>query len=111
MNKRIATEIIINAPKEKVWEVLTDFAQYPQWNPFIISVKGQGLVNTLRNGSQTVVFKPKILNVVPYRYFDWLGSLGIRGLFDGHHYFEVEELSPSQVKLKHGEAFSGLLSG
>lgn len=116
MNKRITTEIIINAPKEKVWNILTDFEKYPQWNPFIISVKGKAvqgerLVNTLRTGSKTMVFKPKVLSVVPFQYFDWLGSLGIKGLFDGHHYFAIEELSPSQVNVNHGEVFSGLLSG
>lgn len=116
MNKRIVTEIIINASKEKVWNVLTDVDQYPQWNPFIVSIKGKlapgaRLVNTLRNGEKTIVFKPKVLSVVPFQYFDWRGSLGIRGLFDGHHYFKVEELSPGQVMVKHGETFSGLLSG
>jgi hypothetical protein len=49
------------------------------------------------------------VSVVPFRYFDWLGSLFIKGLFDGHHYFEIEELAPGQVKLSHGEHFSGLL--
>ena len=115
MNKRITTEIIINAPKETVWNVLTDFEAYPQWNPFILSVKGKAvkgerLTNTLRNGDKTMVFKPKVLSVVPFQYFDWLGSLGFRGLFDGHHSFEIEEVSPTQVKLKHSETFSGLLS-
>lgn len=115
MNKQIKTEIIINASKEKVWDVLTNFSQYPQWNPFIVSVegelaKGKKLKNTLRNGNKNMVFKPTILSVVPYRYFDWLGSLVVKGLFDGHHYFAIEELAPAQVKLTHGETFSGLLS-
>ncbi|RYZ45415.1 MAG: SRPBCC domain-containing protein, partial [Chitinophagaceae bacterium] len=37
MNKQIKTEIVINASKEKVWAILTNFSQYPQWNPFIVS--------------------------------------------------------------------------
>jgi uncharacterized protein YndB with AHSA1/START domain len=41
MNKSIKTEIVINASKEKVWHVLTDFKRYPQWNPFITSVEGE----------------------------------------------------------------------
>ncbi|RYZ50412.1 MAG: SRPBCC domain-containing protein [Chitinophagaceae bacterium] len=115
MNKQIKTEIVINASKEKVWAILTNFSHYPQWNPFIVSiegelVKGKKLKNTLRNGSKNMVFKPTLLSVVPYRYFDWLGSLFVKGLFDGHHYFEIEELTHNQVKLTHGETFSGLLS-
>jgi hypothetical protein len=99
MNKSIKTEIIINASKEKVWQVLTDFKSYPRWNPFIMV-----------NRSKKFRFKPKVVSVVPFRYFDWLGNLFIKGLFDGHHYFEIEELMPHQVKLSHGEYFSGLLS-
>jgi hypothetical protein len=115
MNRNIKTEIVINASKEKVWNILTGFEQYPQWNPFIVSIKGElakgkTLTNTLLNGKKTMVFRPKVLSVVPYQYFDWLGSLFIKGIFDGHHYFELEELSPCQVKLTHGEHFSGLLS-
>jgi hypothetical protein len=39
--KEINTEIEINASAEKVWQLLTDFAAYPQWNPFIRSVNGK----------------------------------------------------------------------
>lgn len=116
MNRSIKTEIIINAAKEKVWQILTDFQDYPSWNPFIVSIQGNlktssRLINTLSNGGKKYVFKPRVLSVVPHQYFDWLGSLFIGGLFDGHHYFEIEELSPNQVKFTQGEHFSGILSG
>jgi hypothetical protein len=115
MNKNITTEIIINASKEKVWHTLTNFSNYPNWNPFIVSIKGElakgkKLTNTLMNGEKAFVIKPVVLSVVPNQYFDWLGSILIKGIFDGHHYFEIDELSPTQVKLTHGEHFSGILS-
>jgi len=116
MSQSIRTEIIINASKERIWEVLTDFPKYPQWNPFIIEVQGEALAgtrlrNTMLNGESKMVFKPKVLRVEKYRYFDWLGSLFVKGLFDGHHQFKLEEITPNQVKLKHSENFSGILSG
>jgi hypothetical protein len=116
MSKSIRTEIIINASKEKIWEVLTNFPKYPQWNPFIIEVQGEAVAgthlrNTMLNGESKMVFKPKVLRVEKHRYFDWLGSLFFKGLFDGHHQFELEEITPNQVKLKHSENFSGILSG
>jgi hypothetical protein len=115
MNKSISTEIVINAPKEKVWDILTDFKNYKEWNPFIVNIDGElgvnnRLTNTMLNGNKTFVFKPKILKVLPNQYFDWLGSLFVKGIFDGHHYFEIEELPEGRVKLKHGENFSGILS-
>ena len=56
-------------------------------------------------------FRPKILVVDPYKEFRWLGSLGIRGLFDGEHYFILKSISTNQTQLIHGETFKGLLSG
>ena len=116
MSNSIRTEIIINASREKVWSVLTNFSAYPTWNPFITSIKGElkvggRLENTMMNNGKKFVFKPKVLSVVPGKYFDWLGSLVVKGIFDGHHFFEIEEAGPSQVKLSQGENFGGLLSG
>jgi len=116
MSKNIRTEIVINATPEKVWSILTNFGDYPKWNPFIVSIKGdlkagQRIENTMMNGEKKFVFKPKVLSVVPNKYFDWLGSLLIKGIFDGHHYFQIEQVNSSQVKLIHGENFSGILSG
>jgi hypothetical protein len=115
MNKSIKTEIIIDASSETVWNVLTDFENFPAWNPFIVRIEGQlqqgaRLRNTLKSGSKTFVFKPVVLEVKPLHSFSWLGSLVVKGLFDGRHYFKIDELGPKQVKLTHGEEFSGLLS-
>jgi uncharacterized protein YndB with AHSA1/START domain len=41
MPREIHTDILINADPEKIWKILTDFDNYPNWNPFIRSVKGK----------------------------------------------------------------------
>jgi uncharacterized protein YndB with AHSA1/START domain len=46
--KEIHTEIEINSPAEKVWRVLTDFATYPEWNPFEGSGDGDTRDGTVR---------------------------------------------------------------
>ncbi|MBN8680133.1 MAG: SRPBCC domain-containing protein [Chitinophagales bacterium] len=116
MSLQIRTEIVIQASKEKVWSILTNLGAYPEWNPFIVSSKGSiekgaRIENTLRTGDKTMTFKPVILEVRQGQYFEWLGSLWFKGLFDGQHYFEIQELGPNQVNLVHGETFSGILSG
>ncbi|AFK02024.1 Polyketide cyclase/dehydrase [Emticicia oligotrophica DSM 17448] len=115
MKYAIKTEIVINASKERVYNALTDFKNYHTWNPFIIESKGDAiegttLVNKLKQGEQTFTFKPILTCVVPNEKFEWLGSLLFKGLFDGNHYFHIEELENGQVLLTHGENFSGILT-
>ena len=38
--KQIHTEILIDASAERVWQVLTGFADFPDWNPLFRSAKG-----------------------------------------------------------------------
>ena len=34
--KELRSEIEIEAPTERVWGVLTDFAAYPEWSPLYV---------------------------------------------------------------------------
>ena len=36
-------EVIINAPVELVWDILLDFANYPEWNTFCPQIKNESL--------------------------------------------------------------------
>ena len=38
--KSVNSEIIVNAPKEKIWQVLLNTEEYEQWNSVINSVEG-----------------------------------------------------------------------
>jgi hypothetical protein len=115
--KSIRTEIVINARPERVWRVLTNFAAYPEWNPFIIRVEGAAIAGSrLRNtmqleGQKEQIFRPKVLEVVPGKSFRWEGHLFFKGLFDGEHYFLLEALEEGATRLVHGENFRGILAG
>lgn len=113
--RKIKTEVIINTPPGKVWEVLTNFENHPKWNPFIKSIVGEKAVDKKitvllkppeGNG---MTFKPIILKFEPNREFRWKGSFGMKGIFDGEHYFVLERISDNQTKFIHGENFSGIL--
>jgi len=114
--KKIQTEIIINASSEMVWDMLTDLNNFKNWNPFIVSSKGviqtgTQLTNTINlEGQKPQTFTPTILEVESGKSFSWLGSLFIKGLFDGEHYFKLEKINDAKTRLIHGEKFSGLLS-
>ncbi|MEL7119394.1 MAG: SRPBCC domain-containing protein [Bacteroidota bacterium] len=111
----LQTEIILNAPNEKVWNTLVDFQAYKSWNPFIISssgkaVVGEKLTNTMLHKGKPTTFTPVITKVEIHKELEWLGS-GSMGAFKGRHYFKLEDLGNGQTKLIHGEHFSGILRG
>jgi hypothetical protein len=111
----ILTEIVIAAPPSTVWRELTDFAKHPEWNPFIKSISGtlkkneRLQVHIAPPGKSGMKFNPKILRVESGKEFAWKGHLFFPGLFDGEHFFRLEDHGNGQTKLIHGEKFSGLL--
>jgi len=116
MPQVIKTKIEINAPIEKVWDVLTDFDLYPEWNPFVRKIKGD-----LSEGSclqvfleapegKAMVFNPTVVKIEPGRQLVWLDRVLFPGLFDGEHYFVINPLTRGYVTFCHCEIFSGLLS-
>jgi hypothetical protein len=113
----ITTEIIIDASKEVVWKVLMDFAAYQEWNPFIKQIVGDRAVGNQLSvqiqppGQKDMQFTPQILVCEQDEEFRWLGKLGVKGLFDGEHYFRLEAIADQQTKFIHGENFSGLFTG
>lgn len=115
--KTIQTQIIINATPAKVWSVLTQFESYPDWNPFITSIAGEksvgGKLETtiLPPNRKQMNFKPRILVLDENTELRWLGTAGIRGIFDGEHYFKIKDLGNGSVKFEHGEKFTGILVG
>jgi hypothetical protein len=113
--KQLHPEIEISTPAERVWELLTDFASYPQWNPFIRNISGQPApgerfeVRLERPGGRAMTIKPKVLRAEPYRELRWLGHLLLPGVFDGEHSFTIEPLEDNRVRFIQREAFKGLL--
>ena len=110
----IKTEIEIDAPPEVVWDVLTDLEQYPRWNPFITSaigqpVLGERLTNRIEPpGGKAMTFKPTVTAVDSGQHLEWLGRLGLPGVFDGRHRFELHAANGA-TRLVHGEVFKGVL--
>jgi hypothetical protein len=113
--KELHSQIEIAAPAERVWQVLTDFAAYPEWNPFIRRVNGrpevdeQLVVRMRPSGTKGMTFRPIVMKVELNRQLRWLGHLLVPGLFDGEHIFEIEELDRDRVLFTQREVFKGLL--
>jgi hypothetical protein len=114
VTRHIDTQILIQAPPERVWALLTDFAAYPDWNPFIVSLEGKAewgerLQVRIRTGAgKEHLFKPVVLQATAPTRLRWLGRVGVPGLFDGEHDFELEP-EGSGTLLHQRESFQGYL--
>jgi hypothetical protein len=115
MAKEIKTEILINATPEKVWAILTDFNNYPKWNPFIKLIKGEVKVGNKITArieppeAKGMTFNPKILTFETNKELSWLGHLLFAGLFDGEHKFELIDNKNGTTTFRQSEKFKGIL--
>jgi hypothetical protein len=115
MGRELRTEIVIDATPERVWEVLFDQETLTEWNPFIREMdgdlcEGERLrVHLTPPRGKGMTFKPKLLEVRPGRRLRWLGHLGIPGLFDGEHVFELHAEGSNSTRFVHREEFGGIL--
>jgi hypothetical protein len=111
----IRTEIEIDAPAERVWQVLIDFTSYPQWNPVMRVVKrevepGTRLKVHVRPWRRLgMTFCPTVLTAEPSRELRWHGQLLLSGLFAGEHSFTIEPIGKNKVRFIQQEVFTGLL--
>ena len=114
--RQLSTTIEIEAPPEKVWAVLMDFAGHAEWNPFMRSIQGKaeaGARLTVRlqpPKGMGMTFKPTVLAKEPNREFRWIGHLGVPGIFDGDHRFLVESAGDGRTRFTQSERFTGVLT-
>lgn len=111
---RLSVATPIDASAEEVWAVLTDTASYPDWNPFIVESTGDLTpggtitITTVDVNGESMSFNPRLLAVDPERELRWIGTVGVRGFFDGEHSFRIEPGPGDGVTLVQEEWFSGV---
>jgi hypothetical protein len=117
MGRELSTQTEVVAPAGLGWSVLTDFAAYPSWNPFIIEVNGTPEQNALLKyrfefpRGIRIWADAKVLRAEPDRELRWAAHFLSAGVFNGEHYFVIDPTSESRFVFHHGEIFSGALLG
>ncbi len=111
----VLTSLAIDAPVERVWEILTDLDSYSEWNPVILQPRGE-----LRPGGN-IDFKIKLgpleapiaarivrADGTELRWEGPRNSLQ-KPLGGGSHFFRLEAIDDNRTRLVHGEKFTGPL--
>ncbi len=113
----VYTDIVINAPVQDVWNVLTDWANMPNW-----STSFQGLSGDIKDGGQVVATfllpDPTTGQTVPFEFphelsyeegvqFGWSDPVAIApGITDDHVYM-LQAISDCQTRLIQTDEFVG----
>ena len=111
--------VTIAAPAETVWIILTDFARYPDWNPFTRSVTGDlalGAKVTLefasaKNPAKMQKFSHTIRALYPPLHLEWGGHMLHPRLFASTRNQYVVPLSAESCCYYTTDTFSGRLAG
>jgi hypothetical protein len=101
----------IDAPADRIWNLLTDGPRVPEWNSTVTSLAGEialgrklALVVPL---DPTRTFRPKVTKFVPNRAMEW--SDGFAPMFRGVRTFTLTERPDSRTEFAMVEEFSGLM--
>jgi hypothetical protein len=108
----IATAITIAAPPDLVWAVLTDFACYAEWNPYLVLIEGSATAGTTiqvhacHRPDTPAVVQPVAVVAVAFPEMAWEGGLPDRSAWRGEHHFRVRA-DATGTHFDHFEHFSG----
>jgi hypothetical protein len=112
MGRILDTYIDLDAPPQRVWEVLVDFPAWKEWNPFIPSMTGKLEVGARLQmtvsppGMKSMEFEPTVFELRPGEEIIWGGSF-LRFAFRGDHAISLEPLPSGGTRVRQRERFRG----
>ena len=113
--REIKSEIVIEAPVEKVWSILMDFGGWKDWNPIVNQADGQANVGThiaitMRgpDGKDAQKYQAKVEESVSPTTFRWRAVMMAGFMFTNDKVFRLEQIE-NGTRLVHFERFSGLM--
>lgn len=115
MRRVLQSAVDIDSTPERVWELLTDFDAFPEWNPFITRASGRVAVgeritvHMLLYGKRGMTLRPRIIKLEPNHELHWLAHTGPPGIFDVERIFKIEPID-GRVRFYQSETCTGMLT-
>ena len=111
----LTKSIVLHAGPERVWEALSEFDKYPEWNPYIQEATGDWEVGEkwqwklqLATGNAFAAY-PKVQTVKENEKLVAMTKLYFSGFLDVEHCFELEANSNHRTTLHYYQTWKGFL--
>jgi hypothetical protein len=114
--KVVTISTAVPGPKQEVWEALTDFRSYDDWNPVITEADGEAREGTELDldvalpGHDPESLDAEVVIARPERKVRWQDRLLVPGLRDWEYEFVLEPLSDGRVLVVQQLRIEGLLA-
>lgn len=112
----IKTSTVIGASAEQIWRVLTHFADYPNWNPYLRGIIGNSETGKKLRVRMRVpqgkikIFSARVTKVIPAAELRWRRVCLIQGVFDRERTFILVEDGVRGTTFIQRETYSGLFA-
>ena len=115
MQRAVEFRTGVQAPAEIVWEVISDFSTWKDWNPVHPRIAGEMRIGTnlavdfvpVADGPVTAL-APIVQDWVPFEQLHWRTSR-LAGFVTAIRYLEIENMGPTNATFSNGELFMGPL--
>jgi len=115
MQRAVEHRIGVQVPAEVVWDVISDFSTWQDWNPVHPRIAGELRIGTslavdlvpVPDGPVTTL-APVVQDWVPYEQLHWRTSR-LGGFVTAIRYLEIDSMGPFNATFSNGELFVGPL--
>lgn len=111
MNFKIEKRVGVQAPSDRIWEVIADLPGWDRWNPVETGVAGAIAFGGELNLAERIEGLPerqviaRVADWQPLAQLVWTEKRG--WLFNVVRYYEIEQLEPGSCIVANGFIFSG----
>jgi hypothetical protein len=108
--------VAVEAPREAIWTLLTQFDRYHEWNPYITQASGNATVGSSveltfgTDGGDAKRESAEVLIVHPQRKLEWRTRVVAPGVLDREQIFRVIPLEDGRWAVVQDVRFEGLFA-
>ncbi|MFP8954909.1 SRPBCC family protein [Natrialbaceae archaeon A-arb3/5] len=112
----LSDTIEIDQPAESIWQVITDFNSYDEWNPYLSVQQGTPaeetaiVVDIRPSAGPSRTETGKLTTVVPSEHLQWETVAFYHRLYTSGHAIELEPLDEAKTQVTNRRWLGGVLT-